>query len=548
MLSDNVFKSVRNCIEKLKSFQENIVKHSSSTATTTISSSTAAQQQKNREAADRVTWIGVVVNLLLSVGKFGVGITQKSSVLVADAGHSLSDLISDFITLWSVRVARLPPDDDHPYGHDKFESIGSLFLSLTLLTTGFSVGVMSYKQLGRLWSVSAVVAGTKKMATQILPVPGIWALVMAGASIASKEWLYRITKVVGERIQSPVVIANAWHHRSDAYSSVLALVSIFGARMGFPAADGIAGMMIAGMICTTGAEVLFLSVQQLSDSADPQLHKRVSDAAQLHRDCDVTEVLSIKTRRVGSSSFCDIVLQTPPKLSMTAAQAVEDRWKEWITQSLRAQDDDSDSNKCFTISVSTKPKMLLPCPLIQALKTSTPSSTTTSMETNKEEKSKTTTLSSSKEETPADSDTTTTLSAGHIELLTRQQALLLAAGTDSSFLHQYPLIRSVTVHYNYDGQTVVDVKVRMISDDNNNEKKVTLQMMEEDVLTIKNRLEEKIFEIDRANIYLDLLSTTNADETNEDDISDVMKQLLLFSSEENKKKDGGEVSVSKKSP
>ena len=94
------------------------------------------KEQKEHTAADRVTVLGVVVNLLLSSGKFFVGLTCHSSALLADAGHSLSDLFSDFVTLYSVQLARLPPDDDHPYGHGKFEAIGSLFLALTLIGTG----------------------------------------------------------------------------------------------------------------------------------------------------------------------------------------------------------------------------------------------------------------------------------------------------------------------------------------------------------------------------------------------------------------------------
>ena len=98
-------------------------------------------------AADRVTLLGVLVNLLLSVGKAGVGVTCHSSALMADAGHSLSDLFSDFITLWAVKIGRLPPDEDHPYGHGKFEAVGSLFLSLTLLVTGVGVGAASNRKL-----------------------------------------------------------------------------------------------------------------------------------------------------------------------------------------------------------------------------------------------------------------------------------------------------------------------------------------------------------------------------------------------------------------
>jgi hypothetical protein len=226
-------------IQKLQRLKDGVVKHSSFQSPSSSLSSSSQQQSRtattammagmNTEEADRVTWMGVIINLVLSIGKLVVGVAQNSSVLIADAGHSLSDLISDFITLWSVNVARLPPDDDHPYGHYKFEAIGSLFLSLTLIMTGVSVGLHSQKQLMSILKSGSGfgrVAAAASSSTISVAAPGPLALAVAGISILSKEWLFRVTKVVGEKLNSPVVIANAWHHRSDAYSSILALLSI----------------------------------------------------------------------------------------------------------------------------------------------------------------------------------------------------------------------------------------------------------------------------------------------------------------------------------
>lgn len=136
---DNFKSGVKQYISRIKMFQESLVQHS-----TPI---TRKYFFKNENAADRVTLVGVYINVFLSITKFFGGIAFNSAALVADAGHSLSDLFSDFITLWAVQVARLPPDEDHPYGHGKFESVGSLFLSLTLLATGLSVGAWSYDKM-----------------------------------------------------------------------------------------------------------------------------------------------------------------------------------------------------------------------------------------------------------------------------------------------------------------------------------------------------------------------------------------------------------------
>jgi hypothetical protein len=128
---DNFKSGVKQYISRIKMFQESLIQHS-----TPI---TRKYFFKNENAADRVTLVGVYINVILSITKFFGGIAFNSAALVADAGHSLSDLFSDFITLWAVQVARLPPDEDHPYGHGKFESVGSLFLSLTLLATGIYI-------------------------------------------------------------------------------------------------------------------------------------------------------------------------------------------------------------------------------------------------------------------------------------------------------------------------------------------------------------------------------------------------------------------------
>jgi cation diffusion facilitator family transporter len=279
---------------------------------------------KNKNAADKVTFLGVIINLLLSGGKVVAGVLCHSSALVADAGHSLSDLFSDFVTLWAVQVARLPPDDDHPYGHGKFESIGSLFLSLTLLGTGLSVGLSSYMKFIQVIAMQR--ANGIGAAASLIELPTWPALIVAFMSIVSKEWLYRITRRVGEELNSQVVIANAWHHRSDAYSSVLALISI-GLAMASPSflsADPLAGMLVAGMIAMTGAEIMGESMKQLTDAVtDEELVQSVENISR--DDPDVKEVKRVRARQVGSKALVDVEVETPPDLSASAMRAIEER-------------------------------------------------------------------------------------------------------------------------------------------------------------------------------------------------------------------------------
>lgn len=316
-------REVKSALDRINSLRRGIVKHAP-----TLEELSPRRMMSGDNAADRVTIFGVLVNLVLSVGKAVVGFTCHSSALVADAGHSLSDLFSDFITLWAVQIGRLPPDDDHPYGHGKFEAVGSLFLALTLLGTGIGVGAASNRKLLEILNAQrlGVVAASVELPTSP-------ALVMAGISIASKEWLYRITRAVGERLNSQVVIANAWHHRSDAYSSVLALASIALAMMvpGLLAADAAAGMLVAGMICMTGAEILGESIKQLTDTSDEGLVGRVTDIVRKGEE-DVLDVKRVRARQVGSSSVVDVSVVTPQGLSTSANRAIEERLRWRILQ------------------------------------------------------------------------------------------------------------------------------------------------------------------------------------------------------------------------
>lgn len=307
-----------------------------------------------------------VINLILSMGKFVVGVQCHSSALIADAGHSLSDLFSDFVTLWAVQVARIPPDSDHPYGHGKFEAIGSLFLSLTLMATGLGVGIQSNKKLleilaassSRSTSSSAAVASS----SAAVIVPGFAALAMALVSIVSKEWLFRITRNVGERLKSQVVIANAWHHRSDAYSSILALVSI-GLAMYVPGlvfADAAAGIFVAAMIVLTGVEIMGESIKQLSDTSDEKLVEKVTALAMTNKD--VESVVRVRARHVGSSSTVDVSVAMPEDRPASAARAVEQRLKQEILQ--QTDGDVMDVDVRATSSSSDDDTIV--CPLLQA--------------------------------------------------------------------------------------------------------------------------------------------------------------------------------------
>eukprot|EP00523_Entomoneis_sp_CCMP467_P003453 CAMPEP_0168758814 /NCGR_PEP_ID=MMETSP0724-20121128/21899_1 /TAXON_ID=265536 /ORGANISM="Amphiprora sp., Strain CCMP467" /LENGTH=474 /DNA_ID=CAMNT_0008807713 /DNA_START=378 /DNA_END=1802 /DNA_ORIENTATION=- len=322
-------------MQKIQSFKRSILRHTTPPrewlSSVFGSATNDAEAERNAEA-DQVTLFGGLVNLLLSGAKLIVGVSCNSAALIADAGHSLSDLFSDVITLWAVQLGRLPPDEDHPYGHGKFEAIGSLFLALTLLGTGLSVGASSYKKLLEILAFQRL-KGLNSLAGSA-QVPSAPALLVALASILSKEWLYRITRQVGEKLNSQVVIANAWHHRSDAYSSVMALIAI-GLAIYFPslvAADAACGLLVAGMIAMTGTEIMGESIKQLTDTTNEYLVKKVRVMAETHSRDSFSEVdmevKRVRARQVGSLALVDVDIGIPGSLSSAESHKISEELRE----------------------------------------------------------------------------------------------------------------------------------------------------------------------------------------------------------------------------
>jgi cation diffusion facilitator family transporter len=289
-----------------------------------------------------------VINLVLSASKMAVGIVCHSSALMADAGHSLSDLFSDVVTLVAVSIGRLPPDEDHPFGHGKFEAIGSLFLSLILLGTGLGIGLLSNQKLVEIISLhrSGAALAASQTAAASVRLPGFPALIMAGISVVSKEWLFRVTRNVGERLQSTVVIANAWHHRSDAYTSVMAVASIALARYipGLVFCDAAAGLLVAATIGMTGAEILGQSINELTDHrqivADAESSSSLSAAPSSLRSSEVVENWEVPSSL--NDTVSEPILDARPDTGMAHRRVVDrliDQHSDYVTvQALRTTD------------------------------------------------------------------------------------------------------------------------------------------------------------------------------------------------------------------
>jgi len=265
----------------------------------------------------KVTWLGLLSNLLLALAKGFIGFIANSSALIADAGHSVSDLLSDGITLWAVRMSGIPKDKNHPYGHGKFETVGTFIVALLLLFTGIGVA----------WHVF------NKMDSP--EVPGTIALWMAGIAIAVKEVLFHATRMVGRRTGSRILLANAWHHRSDAISSVAALVGIGGAQWGLPLMYPIAGVLVAGLIIKTGINIGYESIRELTDETAEE--EVISELGQILSGIEgVDHYHEMRARRMGPHLLVDLHIEVDSMMSISAAHQVAERVRLGILEKLPA--------------------------------------------------------------------------------------------------------------------------------------------------------------------------------------------------------------------
>ena len=260
----------------------------------------------------RVTLTGSAVNALLIVLKFAAGIIGRSSAMVADAVHSLSDFITDAIVLIFVKIAGRPRDVDHGYGHGKYETMATMVIGLILSVAG--IGLM----------VNGITAVIDSINGAQLERPGIVALVVALVSILSKEWLYRITAKVGKATDSPAVVANAWHHRSDAISSLGTLIGIGGAIFlgdDWRILDPLAAVVVSIFIIKSGYDIIRPSVHELLEASLPIDKQKEIESIATSTD-GIHYVHNLRTRRVGSIVVIDFHAKMDGNISLSEAHAI----------------------------------------------------------------------------------------------------------------------------------------------------------------------------------------------------------------------------------
>lgn len=300
---------------------------------------TAHQQRTERgRETRRVALVSGLVNLLLSIGQVLVGLLANSAALVADGIHSASDLFSDILVWFASRHASQAPDEDHPYGHGRFETAATLGLGMLLVLVA----------LGIVWN------GAERLFDADRPVPGQLAVIVAAVGILAKESLYWYTIAVARRIRSEMLKANAWHHRSDALSSVVVLIGVGAAVLGYTYMDALAAILVGAMVAKIGWDLGWSAMTELVDTALDE--EEVGEAKRVIMGIDgVRSVHMLRTRRHGAEASADVHVQVAPRLSVSEghmiSQAVEDRLIEKVAAISDVTvhidpEDDEDSPTC----------------------------------------------------------------------------------------------------------------------------------------------------------------------------------------------------------
>jgi cation diffusion facilitator family transporter len=262
-------------------------------------------------AATRSTWVSVAVNLVLTVGQIGAGILSKSQGLIADGIHSLSDLVADFVVLFAGHHSKKDADEDHPYGHQRFETAASLALGVILLVVG----------VGMLWSAIG-----KLQSPETVPQVHASALWVVGIALIAKESLFRYMLAVAKRVKSSMLVANAWHARSDAASSLVVGIGIIGNLAGYPILDPIAALIVGFMVAKMGWEFGWDALHDLMDRAvDEQEVEAIRRT--LIETPGVSDVHDVRTRKMGDMIVVDAHIEVDAMITVEAGHdiAVEAR-------------------------------------------------------------------------------------------------------------------------------------------------------------------------------------------------------------------------------
>lgn len=279
---------------------------------------TNLQEKQFEKEAMKVSTVSIVVNVLLSLFKLLAGVIAHSGAMISDAIHSASDVFSTIIVMVGIHLAGRKSDKEHPYGHERMECVAAIVLATVLAVTGLGIG----------WSAIQSIA---KESTGVVVVPGVLALVAAVVSILTKEGMYWYTRFHAKKIDSSALMADAWHHRSDALSSVGSFVGIFGARMGFPMLDPLASVVICLFVVKAAVDIFRDAISKMTDkSCDQETVNEMHDCIMNIQGVEGIDLL--KTRSFGSKYYVDIEIKADGDKKLWEAHAIAEHVHHAIEQ------------------------------------------------------------------------------------------------------------------------------------------------------------------------------------------------------------------------
>ena len=256
----------------------------------------------------RASYVGACVNIMQTLIKITFGILGQSAALVADGIHSLSDLMSDALVITAVRLGSREADKEHPYGHRRFETIAGVILGGSLIFIGAGIG----------WSVYERISNP-----ETLPVPNELSLGITAVSILLNEWLYHYTKRIAKITRSKLLLANAWHQRSDAFSSIVVLIGIGAVMLGYPLADAFAAIIVAILVIKIGLNLMIEGIKELVDTALPE--HLVAEIRTVIYDIDgVEDIHLLRTRYMGEDALIDAHIIVDPRISVSEGHRIGD--------------------------------------------------------------------------------------------------------------------------------------------------------------------------------------------------------------------------------
>lgn len=262
---------------------------------------------KNEKESIKVSLISIVANVVLTIIKLITGFISHSSAMISDAIHSLSDVLSTFVVIIGVKLSNKKPDKEHPYGHERFECVASIILAIMLMVTGFLIGIGGLKN---------IISGKKTILFS-----GTLALLISLFSILVKETMYWYTRNVAKKINSGALLADAWHHRSDALSSIGSFVGILGTKMGIYIFDSIASLIISLFIIKVAYDIFKDAINKMVDkSCDESIINNIKEI--IYENDSVIKIDELKTRQFGNKYYIDIEISVDKNMSVYDAHSI----------------------------------------------------------------------------------------------------------------------------------------------------------------------------------------------------------------------------------